>query len=551
MKFSWSRQYKMALGLLFVGSLFLLFAFFFAHQLVFLTGFVLNIAGCVLLIRIILVKPHEQEEELKNKAVEFDRMNQLMIGRELKMIEFKHELRELRNKLGITQAQTSPEQALVDFENSHMNFEETKKAMLNLLEDERALEEQLKVEKTSVEQKVVERTKELSDERSKLSASINSLSVGFVMVDRDYNIITINHMARQLFCASASSPFATIKECNFAHIEEQLKTALNLRAFVGQCFDQKKAILIKEIKFKERFLKVFITPIITIGVIGAVVLTEDITEAKIMERSKDEFFSIASHELRTPLTAIRGNTSMIQQFFGDKITDPELLAMIKDINESTVRLIAIVNDFLDTSRLEMGKMLFTKEVFDIVKLVNDTIKEFATESSQKNLYLRIVNPPSSAIYVLADPNKTKQVLINLISNAIKFTEKGGISLAITAQDATIKITITDTGRGISPESQTLLFRKFQQAQDSILTRDTTKGTGLGLYISKLIMVGMNGKITIDSSEVGKGTTFSITLPAAPANTNPQSVIVQSHPTQPVLQNSIRSTSVAATSQPQS
>jgi signal transduction histidine kinase/HAMP domain-containing protein len=363
---------------------------------------------------------------------------------------------------------------------------------------------------TTLKQKI----DQLHYEHIKLEASINSLSVGFIMVDRNNNIMTINHAARQTLCASADSPLATLKDCTLTHIEDELQGVVNLRAFINQCFEQKKAITIREVKFQNRYMKIFITPIVTIGVIGAVILIDDITEAKVMERAKEEFFSIASHELRTPLTAIRGNTSMIQQFYSDKITDPELKEMIGDIHESSIRLIAIVNDFLDTSRLEMGKMEFKKEQFDVVKVAENTIKEYMTTGSMKKLYLKLEPPAAPLSPVLGDQNKLKQVMVNIVGNAIKFTETGGITVKFASYDKFIKIFIVDTGRGISKESQNLLFRKFQQAQDNILTRDTTKGTGLGLYISRLIMNGMGGQIKIESSELGKGTTFSISIPVA-------------------------------------
>ena len=124
---------------------------------------------------------------------------------------------------------------------------------------------------------------------------------------------------------------------------------------------KKKLIEIKEISFGNKFLHFYIAPIIAnIGKnesdIGTVILFDDITEEKVLNRSKDEFFSIASHELRTPLTAIKGNTSLILDHYKEKLADPELKEMIDDIHESSIRLIDIVNDFLNVSRLEQGRL---------------------------------------------------------------------------------------------------------------------------------------------------------------------------------------------------
>ena len=118
----------------------------------------------------------------------------------------------------------------------------------------------------------------------------------------------------------------------------------------------------------------------------------------------------------------------------------------------------------------------------------------------------------ATLMVRADKDRTRQTLINLIGNGLKFTEKGGVTVSVKKDSISACCYVKDTGRGIPVENQKLLFRKFQQAGSSIYTRDTTKGTGLGLYISKLMIEGMNGRIWLDSSYDGKGSTFAFCLP---------------------------------------
>lgn len=406
------------------------------------------------------------------------------------------------------------EESLIKLEKNNTFLEQSQKALANVLEDAKELGEQLKAEKENVEKKVTERTRELTEEKIKLSASISSLTLGFIMTDRNNNIVTINQAARNMLCASANSLLATVKDCTLVHIEDELKGAIDLRALIDRSVSKKQALLVKQLEFQGRFLKILITPIMELAnVIGCVVLVEDITSAKILERSRDEFFSIASHELRTPLTAIRGNTSMIEEFYGDKIKDPELKDMISDIHESSVRLIEIVNDFLDTSRLEQGKMEFKRAPIDLVSLITSVIKEYQVTGSQKKLAIEYHPDEKTSIpKVFADPDKAKQVLINLIGNSLKFTEQGGVTVTTQVLKGFVKILVTDTGRGISQANQKLIFHKFQQANSSLLTRDASKGTGLGLYISKLIIEGMGGEIGLESSAEGKGTTFSFNLP---------------------------------------
>jgi len=233
-----------------------------------------------------------------------------------------------------------------------------------------------------------------------------------------------------------------------------------------------------------------------------------------MERSRDEFFSIASHELRTPLTAIRGNASMMQQLYTDGLKNEELNQMVTDIHDSSTRLIEIVNDFLDASRIEQDKMEFKKEKFDILEIVENVIYEMAPVVKERKLYLDCDQTLKSLPEVVADKNRLKQVLYNLTGNALKFTEKGGVKVAATVEGKFMKVRVTDSGRGIPLDTQALLFHKFQQAGESLFTRDTTRGTGLGLYISKLLIEHMGGHLQLEHSEVNKGTTFSFTLPLA-------------------------------------
>jgi PAS domain S-box-containing protein len=250
---------------------------------------------------------------------------------------------------------------------------------------------------------------------------------------------------------------------------------------------------------------------------------EDVTKERNLERSREEFFSIASHELRTPLTAIRGNSDLIQQYYGDQLKDPELKEMVSDIHESANRLIEIVNDFLDTSRLEQKRMKFNYELIDMAELAHSVIKEYQVTGSRQNIALVIKEPVQPLPKVFADRNRTKQVLINLVGNALKFTEKGSITISFDAKNGFVKTYVRDTGHGMSPEAQGLLFRKFEQTSTSVLTRDSVRGTGLGLYISRMLTEQMHGHIQLESSILEQGTTFSFSLPVAQDTDKPDIV----------------------------
>lgn len=364
--------------------------------------------------------------------------------------------------------------------------------------------------------KISEGWLQLQEEKATLSSSIQNLSLGFILFELDGNILTMNQNATKLL---SIDPY----EKSFNNIEKLFPAEINLHDKHVISTREKRMVELKDVLYSNKFLHIYFSPIIITEknneVIGTVCLIEDITEAKSLERSRNEFFSIASHELRTPLTAIRGNTSLIQEFYKDKLPDEEIKEMIADIHESAIRLIDIVNDFLDMSRLEQGKMEFKKEKFDICALINEVLKEFQTTGSQKKLYMEYHQPSCQIPMVQADRNRTKQVLFNLLGNGLKFTEEGGITIDTEIRENNIAVRVKDTGHGIPKEAQPLLFRKFQQAEENILTRDATRGTGLGLYISRLMIEGMKGEIHLEYSEAGIGSSFVFTLPVVEQNSN--------------------------------
>ncbi|MBI4837280.1 MAG: HAMP domain-containing protein [Candidatus Portnoybacteria bacterium] len=361
---------------------------------------------------------------------------------------------------------------------------------------------------TGLEEKIKERTEELSEERARLMASIRSLSFGFILCDLDDQILIKNPAVSRILGIQDG-------EITIDKIREYFKGAANLEIYHNQCLKEKRPVEIKNIGVGKKFFRLLLAPVIMLRdseeVIGHILLIEDITEVKLLERAREEFFSIASHELRTPLTAIRGNTSLIQEFYTDKIKDKDVAQMISDMHEASVRLIGIVNDFLDVSRLEQKKTELKKEKFDMAALIEETINEVKGVASQKNLYLKFEPPLQSFFSVMADRGRTKQIIMNLLGNAINYTPKGGATIKIEPQGKYLKTYVTDTGVGISSENQTLLFRKFQQAGEKILTRNVTQGVGFGLYISKLLVESMGGTIELFKSELGVGSTFAFTL----------------------------------------
>jgi len=411
---------------------------------------------------------------------------------------------------------------LIDTEKKNAFLEDTKKAVFNILEDAQELQLELKQEKEGVEKKVIERTKALSrakddiskgwlqiqQEKVRLIASINSLPLGFFMTDANLNILIHNPMATKILDLQKD-------EVKITDVVDELGAKADLLSAIKKSMAEKKLLLIDDLQLESKFLKISIVPILTNHkeAIGTVMLVEDTTEAKVLERSRNEFFSIASHELRTPLTSIKGNTSLIQQYYSEALSDPNLKEMIDDIHESSNRLIMIVNDFLDVSRIEQGRITYKVEKVDVLDLVQGVVHDVQANAKTKGIGLNVENESTSYIS-MADKDRTQQIVYNLIGNAIKFTDKGAVKINLKNNANRIEIRVIDTGAGISVESRSLLFHKFQQAQDNPLTRKSSSGTGLGLYISKTLAQGMKGDVVLESTEANVGSTFLFTLPIA-------------------------------------
>lgn len=227
-----------------------------------------------------------------------------------------------------------------------------------------------------------------------------------------------------------------------------------------------------------------------------------------LDKLKDEFVSLASHELRTPMTAIKGSLSTILDGYAGTISADAKDFLTAAYNEND-RLIRLVNNLLNISRIEAGRFNFTVIKVDMNKLIDEVVHNLETYANEKSLYLKYEKTEKEAM-VFADEDKVKEVLINLIGNALKFTHHGGVSIKAVKDASMLKISVNDTGSGIAKEDQDLLFKKFSQVPGKNYARQTG-GTGLGLYISKQIVEGLKGSVWLEST-LEKGSSFFFTLP---------------------------------------
>ena len=245
-----------------------------------------------------------------------------------------------------------------------------------------------------------------------------------------------------------------------------------------------------------------------------------------LDKLKDDFVSVASHELRTPMTAIKSYLWVALDKYGQiPISDGEKAVRQNSKNKlpddlqrylsrayiSTERLINLVNDMLNISRIENGRIALRLTDVDLVQLANEVLDEVKAKASEKNIKLKLnvhIFPK-----VLVDPDKIHEVYLNLIGNALKFTPSGGtITVDFRQKNQLVYVSITDTGVGINREDLGRLFTKFGRLDNSYVASASSGGTGLGLFISKFLVEIHKGSITASSQGEAKGTTFTFSLP---------------------------------------
>ncbi|AFY68442.1 PAS/PAC sensor signal transduction histidine kinase [Thalassoporum mexicanum PCC 7367] len=257
--------------------------------------------------------------------------------------------------------------------------------------------------------------------------------------------------------------------------------------------------------------------------IGSVVLIRDITADKEVDRMKTDFISTVSHELRTPLTSVLGFAKIIQKRLGENIfpflessQDRKLQRSLRQVDENLkiivsegIRLTALINDVLDVAKMEAGKVDWHMTRLEIPEIINAGMAATSALFAQKPALRPISEVSGNLPSVVGDRDRLIQVVINLISNAVKFTEKGSVTCQASQEDDFIVVRIIDTGAGIAASDLDQVFDKFKQVGDTLT--DKPKGTGLGLSICKQIIEYHGGRIWVES-ELGQGSTFIFTLP---------------------------------------
>jgi PAS domain S-box-containing protein len=247
------------------------------------------------------------------------------------------------------------------------------------------------------------------------------------------------------------------------------------------------------------------------------VISQDITErnealeARQESREKSRFLAAMSHELRTPLNSILGFSQLLLTDRFGTLTEKQT-KYVANVESSGQHLLLLINDLLDLSKVQAGKMDISISAVGLFPLIEESATKMTELAEAKGLDLEITG--DTGLVVLADPLRLRQILLNLLSNAIKFTDKGAVKVTTSAAGEEVRVDVADTGVGIDPDDLERMFEEFTQARTG--RSKSAQGTGLGLPISRRLAELMGGRVEV-ASKVGVGTTFTVFLPAADAS----------------------------------
>lgn len=354
---------------------------------------------------------------------------------------------------------------------------------------------------------VLEDTDELRrsavDERNKTMAIIENLTDGVILLNKKKQIEIINSPATELFNIGKKE---AIGKCfvDLLDIENipEIKKILIDKDRIRNIYREEVATLDS--------LHLEITSVLLKDEIeekGFLIIIHDVTKEKLIEKMKTEFVSVAAHQLRTPLSAIKWTIRMILDGDAGEINE-EQRELLEQTYISNERMIRLINDLLDVSRIEEGRLLYDQEDARIEDVLDSVIEASQEMLRNKNMVLEVNKKETPKVRI--DKEKIGVVIQNLLENAIKYTEQGGkIKITLDNDEKNVIFKIEDSGVGIPKSQQDRIFTKFFRAEN--VTRMETNGTGLGLYTTKNIVQAHKGQIWFESEE-NKGTTFYFTIP---------------------------------------
>lgn len=354
----------------------------------------------------------------------------------------------------------------------------------------------------------------LQGERNKLSVVVSGITDGVIAVDLSRNIILFNTAAEKLtgykeaeILGKPIDSLIKFYEQGSELLPSYYCPVINLNAQGPIVSKQSLTVVGKKKGFANLVsgqIKEGETPL------GCILTLHDISQEKEFERMKLDFVSMAAHELRTPLTSVRGYLSLLQE---EVKLDPEHKQFLDRSMIATVQLNDLVENLLSVAKIERGALQVSKQPLDWMANLKTLIEELNQRAKDKKVNLTLIPPTQTIPLIHVDKLRANEVVNNLVNNAINYTDSGGsVKVWVEAKDHMVITHVSDTGKGIPEEALPHLFTKFFRI--ATVLGMGSKGTGLGLYISKSIVEMHGGKIWVNS-KLGQGSTFSFSLPTSP------------------------------------
>ncbi len=343
----------------------------------------------------------------------------------------------------------------------------------------------------------------VNEETNKVNSMLTSISEGLIMINQSEQVVIINKRAKEIL--GITKPDGNVL---LLDIIQALYGKFDLRGLADQVRLSDSVQVFPELLLYKTYYKITATPVRNMEnkTIGVVFLFSDITKEKEVDKMKSEFISITSHQLRTPLSSMKWFLEMLVNGDLGQLEEKQK-SVITDVYNSNERIIMLVNDLLDVSRMESGKVVLEPTPTNLIDFFKSMLSEIS-QNFEKRKQTFVFDKPESLPRISVDPKLIWQALSNLLTNSSKYTPEGGqITLKLSMEPENIVIQVIDNGYGIPEFQKNRIFEKFFRADNT----SKMEGTGLGLYIVKEIIEASGGKIWFESTE-GKGTTFSITLP---------------------------------------
>ena len=348
------------------------------------------------------------------------------------------------------------------------------------------------------------RVEESGGGQAKFEAVLASMAEGVLVADAKGNVVIMNPSLRKTFMVEhPPEGKSSLEMIRNVKIQEMIEKALKGDQ---KFFSEEIALTVPE----ERLLKINGASIILDQhAIGAVLVFHDITELRRLEKVRQDFVANVSHELRTPISSIKGYSETLLD--GALQNSKDAKEFVEIIYKDSERLAKLVDDLLDLSKIESGKMRMVFLPVDIKNVIERSMAIIAPQAKSKSIMISLSIEKDLA-QVMADENRLSQVLLNLLDNAVKYTpENGKIDIQVSHEERFIRVDVCDTGIGIPEKDLPRIFERFYRV-DKARSRELG-GTGLGLSIVKHIVQTHGGDVSVES-DLGKGSTFSFTLPQA-------------------------------------